>query len=69
MAKKRSIGIENNTTRAAAAKQAYTAAVKKGLLSDEEQARITLKEVLIKSCGSRPAEVPAACGGLLMQYR
>ena len=50
MAKKRSIGIENNTTRAAAAEQAYTAAVKKGLLSDEEQARITLKEVFLKSC-------------------
>jgi len=68
VAKKRSIGIENNTTRAAAAEQAYTAAVKKGLLSDEEQARITLKEVFNKILCWRHAEVPAACGGLLMQY-
>lgn len=68
MAKKRSIGIENNTTRAAAAEQAYTAAVKKGLLSDEEQARITLKEVLTKPCGWRHAEVTAACRCVLMQH-
>jgi hypothetical protein len=51
VAKKRSIGIENNTTRAAAADQAYKTAVEKGLLSPEEQARITLKEVLCECDG------------------
>jgi len=45
VAKKRSIGIENNSERATAAEKAYKSAVDKGLLSAEDQARITLKEV------------------------
>jgi hypothetical protein len=45
VAKKRSVGIENNPSRAAAAEKAFKSAVDKGNLSAEEKNRITLKEV------------------------
>jgi len=44
VAKKRSVGIENNPSRAAAAEKAFKSAVDKGNLSAEEKNRITLKE-------------------------